>query len=124
MKQKRQQQNRPTSARGLDVHRVILELIRVCRPLIERIRRFNRRTGDQFVESLFSTLQNTDEGMRRTGKDRPHLFSVALGSCDEVRSILDGVAAVGVITAAEHQEADELADRVCAMLYRLHQKSA
>ena len=124
MKQNKQQQNKPTSARGLDVHKVILELIRVCRPLMERIKRFNKRTGDQFVESLFSTLQNTDEAMRRTGKDRPHLLTVALGSCDEVRSILDGVAAVGVITADEQQLADQLADRVCAMLYRLQQKLA
>jgi four helix bundle protein len=123
MTQKKQQQNRPTSARGLDVRRVILELIRLCRPLIERIRRFNKRTGDQFVESLFSTLQNTDEAMRRIGRDRPHLLTVALGSCDEVRSILDGVAAVGVVTADEHQEADLLADRICAMLYRLREKS-
>lgn len=123
MKQMRQQHNKPTSARGLDVHKVTLELIRVCRPLIERIKRFNKRTGDQFVESLFSTLQNKDEGLRRTGKDRPHLLTVALGSCGEVRSILDGVAAVGVITANEHQEADPLADRVCAMLYRLREVS-
>ena len=124
MKQKRQQHNKPTSARGLDVHKVTLELIRVCRPLIERIRRFNKRTGDQLIESLNSTLQNQNEGLRRVGKDRPHLLTVALGSCGEVRAILDGVAAFGVITAEQHHRADELADRVCAMLYRLQQKAA
>ena len=123
MKQKKQQQNRPTSARRLDVYSVTLELIRVCRPMTDRIRRFNKRTGDQFAESLMSTLQNQNEGLRRTGKDRPHLLTVALGSCGEVRSILDGVAAFGVITVDEHKAADELADRVCAMLYRLREQS-
>ena len=60
--------------------------------------------------------------MRRTGKDRAHLLSVALGSCDEVRALLDTAAAFGVLSAAERLQADALADRICAMTYRLRQR--
>ncbi len=112
----------PTSARRLDLYRVNLELISVCHPLCTRLRRFNRRLGSQLTESLASTLQNLAEAMRRTGKDRAHLLTVALGSCEEVRALLDAAVAFGVLTAAEHQRAETLADRVCAMTYRLRQR--
>ena len=114
----------PTSARRLDLYRVTLELIAYCRPLCARVRRFNARLGAQFTESLASTLQNVAEAMRRTGRDRAHLLTIALGSCDEVRALLDTAVAFGVLTEAEQQGADALADRVCAMAYRLRQRWA
>jgi four helix bundle protein len=113
----------PTSARRLDVYRVSLELIASCRPLCPRLRRFNPRLGAQLIESLSSTRQNLAEALRRTGRDRAHLLCVALGSCDEVRALLEGALAFGVLSAAEQQDADALADRVCAMTYRLWQRS-
>lgn len=122
MKSNVQRHSKPTSARHLDIYRVALRLIACCRPLLAPIRRHNRRTGDQLIESLSSILQNICEGMRRVGKDRAHLLTIALGSCEEVRGILDGAEAFGVITAAEHEAAEELADRVCAMGYRLREK--
>jgi four helix bundle protein len=123
MNHKSQQHPKPTSARSLDIYRVTLELVTTCRPLVARISRFNKRSGAQLVESLSSTLQNLSEGMRRIGKDRAHLLTVALGSCDEVRALLDAARAFGVVTATEQQDADELADRICAMGYRLQQKA-
>ena len=114
----------PTSARRLSLYRVNLELISVCQPLCAKMRRLNRRLGAQLTESLASTLQNLAEAMRRTGKDRAHLLTVALGSCDEVRALLDTGEAFGVISAAERQQAEALADRVCAMTYRLRQRWA
>jgi len=62
--------------------------------------------------------------MRRTGKDRAHLLTVALGSCDEARALLEAAVAFGVVTAVEQRSADALADRVCAMTYRLRQRCA
>jgi four helix bundle protein len=47
---------------------------------------------------------------------------VSLGSCDEVRSLLEAAEAFGVLGAAEQQRLDALADRVCAMTYRLIQR--
>jgi len=114
----------PDSARQLDAYRVTLELIGVCHPLRARLQRFNRRLGTQLTESLCSTAQNLAEAMRRTGKDRAHLLTVALGSCDEARALLEAAVAFGVVSAAEQRAADVLADRVCAMTYRLRKRCA
>jgi len=114
----------PTSARRLDLYRVTLELIALCRPLCPRLRRFNPRLGAQLTEALASTLQNVAEAMRRTGRDRAHLLTVALGSCDEARALLEVAVAFGVFSVAEQQGAEALAGRVCAMTYRLRQRWA
>jgi four helix bundle protein len=123
MQHTNQWQSSPISARNLDIYRVILELIAYCKPLIPRIVRFNKRSANQLIESLLSTEQNLSEGMRRTGADRAHFLTIMLGSADEVRAILDGAHAFDVITPRERQGADALADRICAMGYRLRQKS-
>jgi len=114
----------PTSARRLDLYQVTLELIALCRPFGPRLKRFNRRLGAQLTESLASTLQNLAEAMRRTGSDRAHLLTVSLGSCEEVRALLEAAVAFGVLSVAEQQQADAVADRVCAMTYRLRQRWA
>jgi len=124
MKQSNDYTLSPTSIRHMDIYRVALELITFCRTLIPRMCRFNRKMGEQIQEALASIVQNLSEGMRRIGKDRGYLFTVALGSADEVRAILDACAAWGIITAEEHMHADNLADRICAMGYRLRQKMA
>jgi len=112
----------PRSARSLDVYQVTLALIARCQPLAPRLGRFNRRLGAQLTESLASVLQNLAEAMRRTGRDRAHLLTVALGSCDEVRALLEAAVAFGVLDRAEQRQIDALADRVCAMGYRLRQR--
>jgi four helix bundle protein len=94
----------------------------LCRPFGPRLKRFNPRLGAQLTEALASTLQNLAEAMRRTGSDRAHLLSISLGSCDEVRALLDAALAFGVLSASEQQGAEALADRVCAMTYRLRQR--
>ena len=114
----------PDSASRLDVYQVTLELIASCQVFRGRLQRFNRRLGSQLTESLSSTAQNLAEAMRRTGKDRAHLLTVALGSCDEVRALLEAAVAFGVLSPVEQQAADGLADRVCAMTYRQRQRSA
>jgi len=114
----------PTSARRLDVYRVTLDLIACCRPLCGKVRRWSPRMGTQLTEALASTVQNLAEAMRRTGRDRAHLLTVALGSCDEVRALLDAAQALGAVAEPEHGQAQALADRVCAMTYRLRQRFA
>jgi four helix bundle protein len=111
-----------SSVRHLDVYQVLMQLMDVCSEFLPSIKRFNKRTHDQLIESLFSSLQNTREGLRRTGKDSPHLLGVALASCCEVRGILDGVHLFRIIVTQKYRKADDLADRACAMLYRLRQR--
>jgi len=72
---------RPDSCRNLDVYRLTLELITLCRPLSDRLRRFNRRLGAQLTEVAGAPRCRIGaEGMRRTGKDRAHLLTVVLGA--------------------------------------------
>jgi four helix bundle protein len=113
----------PESKRRLDVYRLTLALITAWQPHQARLARFNRKLGTQLTESLASTLQNLAEAMRRTGKDRAHLLTVALGSCDEVRALLDAAVAFHVLPLPEQQRRGALADRVCAMTYRLRQRA-
>jgi hypothetical protein len=61
--------------------------------------------------------------MRRTGKNRAHLLTVALESCDKVRALLEAAMEFGVVTPAERRAAYALADQVCAMTYQLRQRS-
>jgi four helix bundle protein len=84
--------------RRLDLYQVTLELISLCRPFGPILKRFNRRLGDQLTEALASTLQNLAEAMRRTGSDRAHLLTVSLGSCEEVRALLEAALAFGMLS--------------------------
>ena len=114
----------PLSARRLDAYKVGLELLTYMRPRVERIARQDKALAHQLKKSLPSTLNNLSEGMRRTGADRPHHLTISLGSADEVRSSIDSAMVSGYIDPQEAQHADGLADRFCAMVYRLRQRFA
>jgi four helix bundle protein len=104
------------SARRLDVYRLALEVVSdtaAIAPLLDR------DLAAQLRRAVASVPLNTAEAVRRTGRDRAHLLSVALGSAAEVQAILDVGRALGLI-ANEHWSAlDAKLDRVSAMLYRL-----
>lgn len=112
----------PLSARRLDAYRVGLELLTTMRPLTDRIARHDKDLAAQLRRSLPSMVKNLSEAMRRTGGDRPHLLTVSLGSADEVRTGIDIAAAYGILDADEARHADALADRFCAMVYRIRQR--
>lgn len=112
------------SARRLDAYRVMLELIAVVVPLLARIIQRDPELGRQLRRALPSAAQHIAEGLRRTGRDRAHLLTIALGSLDETRSIIDIALVMQILTTEEAATADELADRVCAMVYRIRQRQA
>ena len=114
----------PTSARRLDAYRVALELVAQVQPFICSIARTDPDLARQLKRALPSVAQNLAEGMRRTGRDRAHLLTIALGSADEVRTIVDIAAVQQLIDAALAAAAEATADRVCAMLYRIRQRLA
>ncbi len=115
---------KPISARRLDAYRVLLELVALVDPFIARIALHDRELAEQLAGALPSIVQNFSEAMRRTGRDRAHLLTVALGSADEVRSIVDVAMIKHIITSQEAQAADAKADRGCAMLFRIRQRLA
>jgi four helix bundle protein len=95
---------------------VALELVRVVAPLLERL---DADLRSQVRRALASVPGNIAEGNRRAGGDRAYHFRVASGSSDEVRVHLRTAEAFGYLGAGEIAPGLELADRVCAMLYRL-----
>lgn len=114
---------RPTSTRRLDAYKVALQLVAFVQPLVTRIAKHDKDLAQQMRRSLPSIPHNLCEGLRRIGNDRSHLLTVALGSAEELRVGIDIAACLGILTPAEAQTADQLADRTCAMLFRLHQRT-
>ena len=114
--------SRPDSTWRLDAYAVSLDLARAVRPLFGPIGRFERDLSSQLKRAVASTALNIAEAQRRTGNDRAHLLTVALGSADESRAVLEVAAALGAVDEADTVTAIALADRICAMLYRLVQR--
>ena len=114
----------PLSARRLDAYRVGLELQRYMTQRVQRIGRHDKSLADQLKRALASMVNNLSEAMRRTGRDRPHLLTISLGSADEVRASIDVAVVNDYLEAEEAQHAEALADRFCAMTYRLRQRFA
>jgi four helix bundle protein len=73
----------------------------------------------QLRRALASVTLNIAEASRRVGKDRKHLFRIALGSAAEAAGCLDVAVALAYVTRDEVAAALALADRVRAMTYRL-----
>ena len=112
----------PQSARRLDAYTIALELIAYLRPHVERTRKCHKELADQLDRALLSIPNNLCEAMRRTGDDRAHLLTVALGSAEEVRSSVDVALINGLLPPPDAAHAEQLADRFCATTYRLRQR--
>jgi four helix bundle protein len=98
---------------------VSLDLVRTVRPLVERIARFDAGLARQVRSALTVVPGHVGEANRRVGRDRTHLFRVALGSVDEARIHLRTAEAMGYLTLDDIEAALTLADRVIAILWRL-----
>ena len=114
----------PTSARHLDAYRVAIELVEAAGELVPSFARFDTSLASQLKRAAPSVPLNICEAMRRTGRDRAHLLTVAMGSAAEVQAIFDVGLALGLLERPQAQRVEQLADRVCAMLYRVRQRLA
>lgn len=114
----------PTSARHLDVYKVALELVAVAGELLPSLARFDTSLSSQLKRAAPSVPLNICEAMRRTGRDRAHLLTVAMGSAAELQAIVDVGLALGLLKRPQAQHVEQLADRVCAMLYRVRERLA
>ena len=94
---------------------VSLELIRVLRLPVAKIREHSKRLADQLDAASESVALNLGEGRRRVGRDRKHLFRIADGSAGEV------MAGLRVAEARDYVDGDLLAAAVatCDRLLRL-----
>ena len=96
-----------------------LQLLRSCVPVLRALKSHDPVLEKQLRSAAQSVGQNVAEGNRRVGKDRRHMFRIALGSAAEVTMALDQAVALEYVAPSQVAEALELADRVRAMTYRL-----
>jgi four helix bundle protein len=107
----------------MDAYKASVHLVAAAGRLLPSLAGFDRALESQMKRAAPSVPLNLAEAMRRTGKDRAHLLTVAMGSAAEVQALLDVGLALELFPADQARAADELADRVCAMLYRLRRRS-
>lgn len=119
-----QTRQEPRSVRSLEVYQAALALVAAAAKLLPQLGRFDSALSSQMKRALPSVPLNLAEAMRRTGRDRAHLLTVAMGSASEVQAVVDVGSALEIVTAEQAAPVDELCDRVCAMLYRLRQRKA
>jgi four helix bundle protein len=105
-----------------DAYDCTLSLLRTLAPLVAKLATHDPDLTKQLRRAATSILLNISEGNRRRGKDRRHLFTISLGSADEVGAALDAASALGYIDAAAIAPALALVDRIRAMTYRLATK--
>ena len=96
-----------------------LQLLRSLVPVLKALATQDPELTKQLRRAAQSVGQNLSEGNQRAGKDRRHLFRIALGSAAEVTTALQQAVALESLAPAQVAEALELADRIRAMTYRL-----
>jgi four helix bundle protein len=103
----------------LHVATVSVELIRLLRPLVERIRRRDRALAEQLVRAANSIALNVAEADRSQGGNVRSRFHSAAGTASETRMALRVAVAWGHVGAESAASAERHLDRIIAMLWKL-----
>jgi four helix bundle protein len=103
---------------ALDVETVALELVAALRPLVPRIQRRDRSLADQLRRAASSVVLNVCEANYSDPGNRRARFHTAAGSANETRGALRLARAWGYV-GNEVRAAEQLLDRVLAMLWKL-----
>ena len=98
-------------------YEVALEAVRLLKPLIAAIRRFDAELADQLSDASGSAVLNLAEGRCRRGGDRSHHFRIARGSACESRGALDLAVARDYLTDADVRAAWLALDRVSRLVW-------
>ena len=102
-----------------EAEELALTVIRTVKPVLERVRRYDPDLARDMKRATTSINSNLGEGNRRVKGDRIHLWEIAAGSAGELKDQLAAVRAWGYVGGPMLDEADTVADRMCAMLFRL-----
>jgi four helix bundle protein len=104
---------------NLIVGRVALEMVEALQPVVSRIKRQDRSLADQLVRAAGSVVLNVAEAdYSDPGNKRSRLFTAA-GSANEVRAAVELAVAWKYCPRGDIEAAQQLLDRVSAMLWRL-----
>ena len=102
-----------------DALEVSLAAVAALRDPVRALRTQDADLYRQIRRAGSSIPLNVAEGSRRVGKDRTHLWRVAAGSAEEVRTALRTAVAWGDLDVAQTTRPIELLDRVLAMLWKM-----
>ena len=94
------------------------QLIVLCRPLWERIRRRNKKLASQLENACMSANANTAEGSYRYDGNRRRAFSIAAGEARETKSHIRAAVLAGYVNERRAEPAIDKADKIAATLYR------
>ena len=98
---------------------IAYEFIAAVRPIVVALELRDRNLADQLRRAATSAALNLAEGNCRAGRDRVARFRIASGECAEAVAALRIAVALGCVGDDAIGEALGLADRLCAMLWRL-----
>ncbi len=98
---------------------LLLEAIELLRPVVMRIRRYDKELADQIRDALNSAALNLAEGNGCEGGHRLQRFGTASGSNREARTGLRLAVAWGYVTRADVEPGDTRLDRVGGMIHGL-----
>ncbi len=104
---------------AFQAYNVTIELIHALRPVLKRIEARETDLARQLRRAASSTLQNICEANKRVNRDRANRFRIAGGEAAEVKGSLEVAVAFEYVERCEVVAALELADRICAMTFRL-----
>ena len=102
-----------------DALELALLIISRLRKILAVIRRHDGKLANQLRDAGSSIALNLGEGSRRRGRDRLHLYSIAAGSAEEVRTALRVGLAWGYVTEHTVSETLEDIDRLQRILWKL-----
>ena len=100
---------------------VMLELVRMVRPVVEQIERRDREQAGQIRRALNSAVLNAGEAAAQRGKRAGNQFCIALGSSREALWGLRASVEWGHVAPLSSELLDRF-DHVNATLFRLAQR--
>ena len=117
--QQNTQRRRRNDLHQLDVYRCALHLYRTVRRIVEQFPRGEADLRSQMRRASRSVPFNIGEGVGKRGRARAAAYEIALGESKELIVALDCVEIDELAPLDEIVVAQDLADRVAAMLSRL-----
>ncbi len=103
----------------LEATHLALETITALRPLVARIRRYDRSLAVQLARAASSTALNLGEGEYSDPGTKRARYCNAAGSANETRTALAVAVAWGYLAPAQAEPVSHRLDRVIAMLWKL-----
>ena len=103
---------------ALRIYGVAIDMLRMLRPVMERIGTKDANLGDQLRRAATSVPLNLNEGAYSQGRNERARWHNAMGSAAEVRACLDVAEALGYVEKVDEDLRGAL-DHIIGTLHRL-----